>query len=64
MLKLGVIIVDFLMLYIFPSKGRFMTGSERHVYAREKFMKTEDFSEFDARRKFEEEQKERKKLKR
>jgi len=27
-------------------------------------MKTEDFSEFDARRKFEEEQKERKRLKR
>eukprot|EP00347_Sterkiella_histriomuscorum_P002090 403369513 len=55
LLKLAVIIVDFFMLYIFP---------KRELYAREKYMKTEDFSEFEERKKHEEEEKERRKIRR
>jgi len=51
LIKINVLIVDFMMLCIFPSKSfMFLISIEREIYAREKFMKTEDFSEFDLRR--------------
>lgn len=54
LLKLGIIIVDFLMLKIFPSNFLilFLINQyvERHLYAKEKYMKTEDFSEIDQKK--------------
>ena len=55
LLKLGVIIVDFMMLYIFPKKA---------LYAREKYLRTEDFSEIEKRKMRQEEQKEKKRVRR
>jgi hypothetical protein len=64
LLGITTLIVDFLMLFIFPSKNYDLLFNflERQLYAREKFMKTEDFSELEKRKKEEEEEKERKKI--
>lgn len=65
LLKIAVIFVDFLMLYVFPSNYfRFVLiiDIEKKLYAREKYMKTEDFSEFEERKKQQEEEKERRKI--
>jgi hypothetical protein len=46
LLKISSIIVDFLMLYIFPSNIQIkclVIFIERAIYAKEKFLKTEDF---------------------
>jgi hypothetical protein len=51
-LKLSVIIVDFMMLYVLP---------KRAIYAKEKYVRTEDFSQLEERKKEELEREERKK---
>lgn len=50
-MKLSMLVVDGLMLYVFP---------KRAVYAKEKFVKTEDFSNLEERKREEHEREERK----
>ena len=49
LLKLSTLIVDFLMLYVLPSKYlcSFNMLLERNQYALEKYTKTEDFSDME-----------------
>jgi hypothetical protein len=50
LLKLAVIVVDFLMLNVFP---------KRVIYAKEKYVQSEDFSHLEERKQEEQEREER-----